>query len=153
MVSVPVRDAARFISHAKTVSIRLILADDHEQFRQTLQALLERQEDIRVLAGVGDGIALTRIVDGFVPPPDLIVTDVAMALQSGIEMARLLRVSHPYIRILALSMHDDSRFVAAMLAAGASSYMLKSDPFDVLLHAIRATASGASCLSPQLIYQ
>ncbi|MFM7294351.1 MAG: response regulator transcription factor [Burkholderiales bacterium] len=135
------------------MSIRLILADDHEQFRQTLRALLERQEDIRVLAGVGDGIALTHTVERCVPPPDLIITDVAMMPQSGIETVRLLRASHPDIRILALSMHDESRFVAAMLAAGASSYMLKSDPFDVLLHAIRATASGASCLSPQLTYQ
>lgn len=132
------------------VTIRIVLADDHAQFRETLKALLERQADALIVACVGDGRSLLDRVAHCTPPPDLVVTDVGMPHLNGIEAVRMLRATHPGIRILALSMRDEPRFVAAMLAAGADGYALKSDPFDVLMNAIRDVAAGKPSLSPQL---
>ena len=130
--------------------IRLILADDHAQFRETLRGLLERQTDMQVAACVSDGQSLLDCIAGCVPPPDLIITDVGMPHLDGIEATRQLRAAYPGIRILALSMRNESQFVAAMLTAGADGYVLKSDPFDVLINAIRDVAAGIPCSSPQL---
>jgi DNA-binding NarL/FixJ family response regulator len=114
------------------MSIRLILADDHAEFRATLKTLLEQQADLEVVACVDDGQALLDYVDCCDLLPDLIVTDISMPRMGGIEAAHRLKNSHPSIRILALSSHNEPQFVIAMRAAGADAYLLKSDSFETL---------------------
>jgi DNA-binding NarL/FixJ family response regulator len=126
------------------VSIRLVLADDHAQFRAYLAALLAQQPGIEVVAEAEDGEAAVRAVQALAGPraPQLVVMDVEMRGGGGIAATRRLLAACPRVAVLALSMHDEPAFVAAMLDAGALGYVLKGEPLAELLQAIRAVAAG-----------
>jgi DNA-binding NarL/FixJ family response regulator len=132
------------------MSIRVLLADDHTVMRQGIRALLEKQKDIEVVAEAGNGReAVERARQDC---PDVVVMDIGMSDLNGIEATRqiLQECSSRSTRVLALSMHADRRFVAGMLGAGASGYMLKDAAFDELSAAIRAVARGSIYLSPAI---
>lgn len=126
------------------MSIRLVLADDHAQFRAYLAALLSQQPDIEVVAQAEDGEAAMHAVQSLAGPraPQLVVMDVEMRGGDGIAATRRLLADCPGVAVLALSMHDEPAFVAAMLDAGALGYVLKGEPLAELLQAIRAVAAG-----------
>ena len=132
------------------MKIKVLLADDHTVMRQGIRALLEKQKDIEVVAEASNGreaIEMTKT-----GCPDVVVMDIGMPDLNGIEATRqILNACSPHTtKVLALSMHADRRFVAGMLAAGASGYMLKDAAFDELAAAIRAVSKGAIYLSPQI---
>lgn len=132
------------------MSIRVLLVDDHTVMRQGIRALLEKQKDIEVVAEAGNGREAVERSRG--ECPDVVVMDIGMADLNGIEATRqiLQECSARGTRVLALSMHADRRFVAGMLGAGASGYMLKDAAFDELSAAIRAVANGSIYLSPAI---
>ena len=137
---------------AVVVPTRIILADDHVQFRTALRSLLDEQPGFTVLAEFGDGAALLEAFQSghLRSLPDVIVMDVRMPHMSGIEAARLLAEMEPSPHILALSMHEEDQFVQAMIGAGAHGYVLKGDPLPDLLYAIEKVAAGGFYLSPAL---
>lgn len=128
------------------MTIRVLIADDHKILRDGLVALLEEQEDLRIVAQADNGreaIALTRQ-----HRPDIVVMDAAMPLLNGVEATRQIHAESPGVRIIALSMHSDRRFVRGMLAAGASGYLLKDSAVEELVLAVRTVARGQVYLSP-----
>jgi DNA-binding NarL/FixJ family response regulator len=130
------------------MSIKVLIADDHQIVREGLRALLEKEIDIRVLGEAEDGRMVLRMAREL--QPDVIIMDVAMPDLNGIEATRQIVGELPGVKIIALSMHDDRRFVLNMLKAGAAGYMLKDCAFKDLAKAIRVVMSHKTFLSPEV---
>ncbi len=130
------------------MSIKVLIADDHQIMREGLRALLEKELDIQVLGEAEDGRMIQRMAREL--QPDVIIMDVAMPDLNGIEATRQIVAELPGVKIIALSMHDDRRFVLNMLKAGAAGYMLKDCAFKDLAKAIRVVMSNKTFLSPEV---
>jgi two-component system response regulator NreC len=130
------------------MSIKILLADDHQITRQGLKSLLEKQSDMEVIGEAQQGreaVALTRQLS-----PQIVIMDVSMPDLNGMEAAKQISNERPDIKIIALSMHSDSLFVTEMLKSGASGYLLKDCAFEELVQAIRTVNSGKTYLSPSI---
>ena len=130
------------------MSIRILLADDHGIVRQGLRSLLEKEPDIEVVGEADDGRKALGLVRELLP--DVIVMDVAMPNLNGADATRRIVREFPKVKVIALSMHSSRAFVADMLKAGASGYILKECPVDELIKAIRAVAAGDKHLSSKV---
>lgn len=128
------------------MSVRVILADDHRIMRQGLRALLESEHDIEVVDEADNGRRTVQLAREM--RPDVIVMDLTMPDLNGIEATRQIVADDPGIKVLALSMHSDKRFVAGVLGAGASGYLLKDCALEELVRAIRVVVAGQVYLSP-----
>ncbi len=128
------------------MTIRILIADDHQIVREGLRNLLEREPDMRVVAEADDGRATVRMVREI--SPEVVIMDVAMPDLNGIEATRQIVAEFPKIKVIALSMYADQRFVLNMLKAGASGYLLKDCAFEELARAIRLVMSHKTYLSP-----
>ena len=128
--------------------LRIVLADDHEIMREGLSALVDREPGLQVVAAVGDGRATVEQVRR--QRPHVVVMDVGMPELNGIEATRQIRSEAPDTKVVALSIHADRRFVAGMLEAGASAYLLKGGAFRELVAAIRAAVAGQFYLSSEI---
>ncbi|MDK9703104.1 MAG: response regulator transcription factor [Sulfuritalea sp.] len=128
--------------------IRIMLVDDHTMVREALRTVLEQDGGMQVVAEVGDGETALRLAEELLP--DVIVMDIALPGQSGIEVTRRLTASHPGIRILALSTYLDRRIVQQMLDVGARGYIAKSAAGAELKQGIRSVVAGQSYLCPQV---
>ena len=131
-----------------TVRVRILLADDHEIMREGIRAILERESNIQVVAEAGNGrdaVAKVRECQ-----PDLVLMDIGMPDMNGIEATRQILAETPQVKVIALSMYADKRFVASMFQAGASAYLLKKSAASELLEAISDVVNGQIYLSPQV---
>lgn len=128
------------------MTARIILADDHNIVRQGLKSLIENELGLDIVGEAGTGriaVQLTRDLK-----PDLVIMDVSMPDLNGIEATRQIMGLLPEVKVLGLSMHSDKRFVAGILKAGASGYLLKDCAFEEMAGAIRAVVGGGTYLSP-----
>lgn len=115
-------------------TIRLVIADDHEIFRDGLALMLSKQENLSLVGQAGDGKELIAIVEEM--HPDLVITDIKMPHLDGIETTRLLLQKNPHLKIIALSMFDEDNLIVEMLEAGAKGYLLKNADKKEILEAI-----------------
>ncbi|MHC4536897.1 MAG: response regulator [Planctomycetota bacterium] len=128
--------------------IRVLLADDHAIVREGLRSLLEKQPDMEVVCEADDGrIAVERARELL---PHVVIMDITMPNLNGVEATRKIIKEFPQIKVIALSIHSDRRFVANMLEAGANGYILKDDLIDELIKAIRAVTACQSYLSSKI---
>jgi DNA-binding NarL/FixJ family response regulator len=130
------------------MNIRIMIADDHEIVRNGLRSLIENERDMEVIAEAGNGRDAVRIALELAP--DVVIMDIAMPDLNGIEAARQIITALPGIKVIALSMHADKRYVMEMLKAGASGYILKDSAFEELACAIRTTLKNRTYLSPSI---
>ena len=130
------------------MSMRIILADDHKIIRDGLRSLLEREEDIEVVAQAKTGHETIELVAKFVP--HMVIMDIAMPDMNGIEATRHIIKNFENVKVIALSMHSDRKFVIEMLKAGASGYLLKKCALEELANAIRTVTAGKVYLSPSI---
>lgn len=130
------------------MAIRILLADDHQITRSGLRALLEQQPNMAVAGEAENGRLAVRMAAEL--KPDVIVMDINMPELNGIEASRQIKAELPDIKIIALSMHSDKRYVAGMLKAGVSGYLLKNCAFDELVAAINSVMRNQSYLSPAI---
>lgn len=127
-------------------NIRILLADDHNLFRQGLQRILERQEGMEVVAEASSGIEAVELARQ--SQPDVAIMDIAMKELNGIDAtAQLLRHS-PGTAVLILSMYSDERYIMRALKAGARGYLLKDTLEEDLVGAIRSLRAGQTFFSP-----
>ena len=124
--------------------LRVVLVDDHELMRQGLRSILERENEVEVVGEAASGRAALELAQTLAP--DVVVMDVAMQDQNGIETTRQIRRACPGVKVLALSSHSDPRYVTAMLNAGACGYVLKANAYDDLRRALDAARRGRSYL-------
>ncbi len=130
------------------MSIKIILADDHKVLREGLRTLLEKEQDLQIVAEAGDGRTTVKLVHKL--SPHLVIMDNIMPDLNGIEATRQILRKNPHVKVIALSMHSNRRFVIEMLKAGASGYMLKDCAFEELITAIRSVLKGELYLSPKI---
>jgi len=128
--------------------LRLLLAEDHATVRDALRLLLETKGNFDVVADVADGVAAVDAVTAL--EPDVAVLDVAMPGLNGLAATRAIKRSTPNVAVVALTRHSEPVYVQELLSAGASGYVLKQSPFDVLVKAIAATASGDRFVDPAI---
>jgi len=128
--------------------IRILLADDHAVVREGTRELLEREEDMEVVAEAGDGEEAVRLAT--VRRPDVAIMDIAMPRLNGIEATKQIKTTCPATAVLVLTAYDDDQYVFALLEAGAAGYLLKDVHADELIKAIRAVRAGESVLHPAI---
>lgn len=128
---------------------RILLADDHALVRRCMRAMLDEQPGLLVIGEADSGALAVQMARDL--QPDLVLMDVTMPGVNGIDATRRIRRDSPATKVVAVSMHPERQFVAQMLAASASGYVLKGCPFEELLAAIEAVViRGEIFLSPQL---
>jgi DNA-binding NarL/FixJ family response regulator len=122
--------------------MRVVIADDDDEMRDALRAVLAEHPAIDVAGEAVDGrAAVERVLE---LRPTLVLMDVAMPGMGGIEATRLVREALPSVQVIGLSLHDDRQFVEAMRAAGASGYLRKDQVHEQLAQAIRVVADGGT---------
>jgi DNA-binding NarL/FixJ family response regulator len=127
--------------------MRVLIADDHGIVRSGLRMLLERQEDIEVIAEADNGADARDIA--IREKPDLAILDVKMPKLTGLQATREIREKAPEVAVLILSMHDEERYLFEALKAGASGYVLKRAADQDLIEAIAAVRRGEPFLTPE----
>jgi len=130
------------------MTTRVLLVDDHAIIRQGLCSLLEKQPDIEVVGSVEDGRKAVDIARELAP--DLVIMDISMPNLNGIDATRKIVGEMGDVKVIALSIHSSRHFVAEMLKAGASGYILKECLFDELVEAIKTVLNGGTYLSPKI---
>jgi DNA-binding NarL/FixJ family response regulator len=130
------------------MSIRVIIADDHQIMRQGLKILLEKESDMEVVGEAADGRSTVTLARDL--SPDIVVMDINMPEMNGIEAAHRILSELPDVKVIALSMYSDSRFVVDMLKVGAQGYLLKDCAFEELVQAIRLVMAQKTYLSPEI---
>src|SRR5215831_7426847 len=122
--------------------IRVIVADDHEIFRDGFRALLKKQQDIELVAEAENGKELIDLAAKH--KPDVIITDVKMPRLDGIEATKVIEEKYPDIGVIALSMFDEDSLIVDMLEAGAKGYLLKNAGKEEILEAIKTVYNNGT---------
>lgn len=126
----------------------IILADDHTLMREGIRNLINSTKGLQVIAEASDGMELLKLMKK--TKPDMVILDISMPGQRGIEAAKEIRDRYPEVDVLFLTMHKSSEFLSMALEIGAKGYLLKEDTGHQLLQAIKEIRNGRSYLSPKL---
>lgn len=127
-------------THPMKYNISLVIADDHEIFRDGLVLMLSKQPTLNVKGQAGDGKELIELVKKH--QPDIVITDIKMPYMDGVESTKYLTQHYPSSRIIALSMFNEENLIVDMLEAGAKGYLLKNADKQEILDAIENVYEG-----------
>jgi two-component system response regulator NreC len=130
------------------MSIRILIVDDHAVLRAGLRRLLDAEGDMEVVAEAGS--VREAIFEARSSKPDLVIMDIGMPGESGLEGVPKLLHEHPDIKVLVLSMEDDPRYVREAFSVGASGYVLKEAVDTEVIAAIRDVGAGGRYVHPEL---
>ena len=128
--------------------IRVLIADDHERFRRGLRMVLEAEDSIEVVAEAADGAEAVSKVEELAP--DVVLMDVRMPNQNGIDATRTIREIFPSTRIIMLTVSDEEDDLFDAVKAGANGYLLKEVSIEEVADAVRAVVQGQSLISPSM---
>ncbi|MGH3646444.1 MAG: response regulator [Micromonosporaceae bacterium] len=127
-------------------AIRVLIADDHPIVREGIRAVLHTQPDLKVIGEAATGAEAVELYRDL--RPDVVLMDLQMPDPDGAAAIAAIRDDDPDARILVLTTYDTDGDIIRAVDAGANGYLLKDSPREQLFDAIRATARGASALSP-----
>jgi DNA-binding NarL/FixJ family response regulator len=122
------------------VKIRVMIVDDHAGMRDALRTILNSEPDLTVVAEADSGHNALELFTR--TTPDVVLMDGSMPGMSGIEATRQLRLVEPAVRIVALTLYQESAYLEEMIAAGARGYVSKTGAHTSVTDAIRAVAAG-----------
>src|SRR5262245_35786218 len=120
--------------------IRVVLTDDHPVVRSGIRQLLEKASDIVVVGEAGDGAGTLRLVNEL--SPDVLLLDMELPGETGVQVARQLQAAGAPVRILALSAYDDEQYIVGSLSSGAAGYLTKEEALERIAEAVRGVAHG-----------
>jgi len=128
--------------------IRVVVADDHDNFRRALRMVLEAEDGVDVVAEAANGReAVARVAE---LAPDVVLMDVRMPVENGIEATRTIRATFPSTRIIMLTVSDDEADLFDAVKAGANGYLLKDVSVEEVADAVRAVVQGQSLITPSM---
>jgi RNA polymerase sigma factor (sigma-70 family) len=130
-------------------TIKILIVDDHPVFRDGLQKCLEARRELKVLAAVGGGEEMWKAIRT-AGRPQIVLMDVEMPGEGGIELTKALRDKHPDVRVVMLTAFSDSERVFAALKAGAVGYLLKNVSPDEIRTTVERAAAGEPMLSGEI---
>ena len=128
--------------------MRVLIVDDHAIIRDGLRAILEAQPDIEVVGEAMEGREALEKADEL--RPDVVIMDLTMPGMGGLEATRQLKLLHPDIRVMALTMHESDDYFFQVLQAGADGYFVKGGSSAELLSALRTVSQGEVFLYPSM---
>jgi DNA-binding NarL/FixJ family response regulator len=128
--------------------IRVLVVDDQELFRRGLTMLLNVETDIDVVGEAADGVSAVRLATDMAP--DVVLMDVRMPKQTGIEACTAIKDAAPNARIIMLTVSDEEADLYEAVKNGASGYLLKDSSIDEVAQAVRVVADGQSLISPSM---
>lgn len=131
-------------------SIRIFIADDHRLMLDGLGTLIKSIEGFELAGKVSSGKALIDALQNADSLPDICIVDIEMPDMDGVETVKVLLKNFPKLKIMALTMHNESYFVNRMIAAGAHGYLLKNVERDVFTDSIRKIVTGSDFISAGL---
>jgi len=135
----------------ETAKTRVLIVDDHPLLRKGLGELINQQPDMMMCGEADDAPeAMTAITTIH---PDLVIVDISLKSQNGIELIKNIKAVAPSIQILVLSMHDESVYALRVLKAGAKAYVMKMEVVDKVMEAIRRIRSGKVFVSERVAAQ
>jgi len=131
-----------------TRNYRVLVVDDHPLFRQGLMKMLNNEPDL-VVCGEADCApkALSAIRS---LKPDLVTVDIALKGSNGLELTKSIKAEEPGLPVLVISMHEESLYALRSLRAGASGYVMKQEPMELMMRAVRELLAGKIYISPEL---
>jgi DNA-binding NarL/FixJ family response regulator len=128
--------------------IDIFVVDDHEIFRDGLRLLIDSTDDMTLIGEAESGAdVLTKLAD---IQPDLILMDIHMPGENGIDVTRRVKQHYPDMIVLMLTMFEDDKSVFAAMRAGASGYILKGIKHNEMLQTLRVAATGGAVFSPRI---
>ena len=130
------------------MTIRILVADDHCIVREGLCSLIKGYPEYVVAGQAESGreaVTLTRRLG-----PEVVIMDISMPDLNGIDATRMCIETFPQVKVIALSVHSDRRYVLGMLKAGAKAYILKESAFQELIQAIKAVRNDEVYMSPKV---
>ena len=130
------------------MSIRILLADDHEIMRDGLRAILTAEASFQVVGEAENGRKAAAMARELAP--DVIIMDIGMPDLNGVDATRQIKLENPGVKVIALSMYADRGSVLGLLEAGACGYVLKTGAYDELQRAVKAVMQGKTYLSPDV---
>lgn len=129
--------------------IKLIIADDHELFRNGLVEILKKHDDIKIVKSVADGFELMNVIkEGF--EADIVLLDLTMPKMDGFEVLKELKDLNAKIKPIVISMHTVGNYIAKCARMGAYSYLLKNTDESELIFAIRTVYKGKKYFSAEI---
>lgn len=131
--------------------IRLVIADDHAIVREGLKRIVGEADDLHIEAECADGNEVMKVVRE--RDFDVLVTDLSMPGRSGMELIKLAKAEKPKLRILVLSMHQESQYAVRAIKSGASGYLTKESAPGQLVQAIRKIAGGGAYITAEVAEQ
>jgi DNA-binding NarL/FixJ family response regulator len=126
---------------------RIILVDDHRLFRACLKSMLDK-EDFQIVGEADDGRDGLRLIAKL--KPQAVITDISMGGRNGIEFTRQIHRESPEVKVLVVSMHNESRFIMEAFAAGAAGYLLKDSGFEEVSNALKVVLAGRKYIGPDV---
>lgn len=128
--------------------IKIMVADDQELIRQSLQIVLNSKKDLEVISTAADGQEVIRNIRK--NKPDVILMDIRMPKMDGVQCTQIIKENYPEIKIIILTTFDDDEYVYNALKFGASGYLLKGVSMDELENAVKTVYSGRAMINPDI---
>jgi DNA-binding NarL/FixJ family response regulator len=134
--------------HAQQKRIRILLVDDHPMVRERLADVINREADLMVSGEAEDRHGAIEAI--LAQPPDLVIVDLKLKNSDGLELIKDIRARWPKMRMLVVSMHDESLYAERVIRAGASGYITKQEATRKILLAIRRVLTGSIYLNEKI---
>lgn len=131
--------------------IKVLIADDQELIRHSLEIILKNISDIQVIDSVGDGKSVIRSIRK--EKPDVVLMDIRMPEMDGVQCTKIIKENYPNIKIIILTSFDDDDYILSALRDGASGYLLKGITIDELVDAIHKVHSGSAMINPNIAHK
>ena len=129
--------------------IKLIIADDHQLFRNGLEELLRKYDDIKIVKSVADGFEFMEVVKRHLDA-DIVLLDITMPNMDGFQVLKELKAINSTIKPIVISMHNDGNYIAKCAKMGAYGYLLKNTDESELILAIRTVNKGNKYFSAEI---
>lgn len=129
-------------------TIKVLIADDHQLFREGLKRILNMEDDLEVIGECGNGIQVLEFCNR--QKPEVVLMDINMPIENGVVATERLRDIFPDVKVIILSIHDDESYVFETLRKGATGYLLKDMEAEALVNAIRSVVSGHAYIHPKV---